>query len=160
MKDKKPEQLDANWLRVVSVIRAAGRDPHYLVWCALRDQVSPEVIMEGFRRTNETLEKLNLAKGELPPFESFAAIPPGAFDPRTFDQKLWWIDIWRNPRLIGDLDIDSLETVIKFCRSKVLEFCEMYHRSLNLQRPEDALSWLESTELMRSLHLELARQRT
>jgi hypothetical protein len=35
-------------------------------------------------------------------FDQFAALPPGRFDPRVFEQSTWWVDILRRPHLIAD----------------------------------------------------------
>lgn len=37
-------------------------------------------------------------------FDQFAALPPGRFDKRVFDQTTWWVDILRRPRRITDPD--------------------------------------------------------
>lgn len=50
-------------------------------------------------------------------FDHFAALPPGRFDPRVFEQTTWWVDILRRPRRINDpadLTDDHLLAVIQF----------------------------------------------
>jgi hypothetical protein len=50
-------------------------------------------------------------------FDQFAALPPGRFDPRIFEQTTWWVDILRRPHRItdrADLTDDHLLAVIGF----------------------------------------------
>ena len=50
-------------------------------------------------------------------FDQFAALPPGRFDPRVFEQSTWWVDILRRPHLItdrADFTDDHLLAVIRF----------------------------------------------
>jgi hypothetical protein len=37
-------------------------------------------------------------------FDQFAALPPGRFDPRVFQQTTWWVDILRRPHRIADAE--------------------------------------------------------
>lgn len=116
----------------------------------------------------------DLWPGELP-FTAFGQFGPDALDLRVFDQDIYWVDRSGNPHLISEMSQGHVENVV----AMLTEFAEKYHQATVLResvqaigdtmlgRPNvktllddlevgsvasaDALDWLHSTPLMRSL---------
>lgn len=145
------DPLQTEWVNLASAIQAAGRTSDRVLAQAMTDRVSPEVVLEGFARSKVALAEYNLRKGELPPFERFEAVPPGAIDPRVFDQTIWWVDFWRTPYRVDQMGSPQLVNVIEFCRRYAPYLAASYHRAIGVGRPADPEAWLEATVLMRAL---------
>lgn len=105
----------------------------------------------------------NVAKGvEADDFESFAALPPGRFDPRVLQQTTWWVDVLRRPHRITDrhdFNDDHLLAVIGMLRREGWRWADSTDaqwlvRGLAAPTRDPADRLLDATPLMRALRCE------
>ena len=57
-------------------------------------EIAPAEVAAHFRARHHALDDW-----DADDFDSFAALPPGRFDPRVFDQTTWWVDVLRRHRI-------------------------------------------------------------
>lgn len=107
------------------------------------------------------------------PFESFAALAPGSFDPRVLQQTTWWVDILRRPHRITsreDFPDDHLLAVIAMLRREAWRWAPMPDLDIEAASGLGAaavvhevqqayVAAMEGTPLMKALRAEAAKRR-
>jgi hypothetical protein len=144
----------SDWSQVAKYSREARVNGDAVIARAIARGVSPELVIEAFRRAHSLTREYEEV-GELPPFELFEALPPGAIDLRIFDQEVWWVDLLRTPYRIyipQSFTNDHLVNVIHFLTQWSAEFHDAYQITFPTRTiPEGPKEWLESTVLVRAL---------
>lgn len=143
------------WWMVRLFAELLDTDADYLVREAERHSVSPRELTGKF-------ENALAAGAHDPPFDEWAAVPPGKVDLRVFDQDVWWVDVFRRPHRIAhryDLHDDHLLNVVLYLRAGAqrfhAEYVEFVGRRSEWPSPD---YWLAQTKLMIALSTEIDRR--
>ncbi|WP_426519594.1 hypothetical protein ACPPVQ_05915 [Diaminobutyricibacter sp. McL0618] len=146
--------MTRDWNAVLDIVAGAGlTNGEDLVATAISRRMSPETVLDGFRRAIELSE--NLVDGEEHPFSHYESTPPAMIDLRVLAQGEVWVDVLRIPHTIHDPDFtDSyLMNLIRHLEREATAYWPHYDPT-----PEEAdpAVWIESTVLMQSLRNEAA----
>ena len=123
---------------------------------SVKNGVSAEVVLEGYRRTIEFW-----STHEHYDFTDIEACPPGLLDLRVLDQDAIWVDVLRTPHRIGDRDDvtdDYLANIIGWLQHNADSLAEGWAHMHDLAATANPEQWLDSTVLMRGLRTQ-AHQR-
>ena len=123
--------------------------------------ISPAEVDAHFRASHHGLDTWQPTD-----FEAFAALPPGRFDQRVFDQTTWWVDVLRRPHRIADpndFTTDHLHAVVGFLEREAWRwaaFPELTDDDLiNLDWfRQEATRRIKQTPLMQALLAEMERR--
>ena len=150
---------DRGWLEVVGASISSGGNPSMILKVAKMNNVSSEVVMEGFNRALKKFDERG--DGDLEEFTDWEVTPPGKLDLRVFNQDVWWVDVLRTPHLISDktsLTDEHLENLLDWLSANVLSLSEGYAFAFDKPLQVNPIEWLEQTTLVRSLRAEAVRR--
>lgn len=145
-----------NWATLSELIDLIGGSSREVRRRAKHDGTSVEVVAEGLLRSVQIALDNQEDEGV---FERWDAIPPGFIDLRVFDQGEWWVDVLRRPHAISSMSTGYLKNVATFLLKDATFFCASYFGcSLRSIPGSEAEIWLEGTQLMIAIRLEITRR--